>query len=471
MESVQEFESNLAAAVNTRRRELDSRQLPQLNKDLQMMVTASNTVSTALAKKSVFHNSSIRYDDAINDIVPPSTDSIPGGTEKIYVVGTRFGQYIAMLEYVLQHYQFNTTFLTPQRISKLNALLQSFNWDALNVTSENPNTRAFAEIVQEFKRCGDTFAISIVTNSLSQLSTTQASCTKDIKIISAFQREAYKLEVRTNVIPRAGLPATAPPSNDTIKTIKKAFSQAMRNAPFYTDLIKEILEENNGANASTKRDEALGRLEMEAQSQKKKKAAPKEEDYRAILVNAIRALGAASQQLALIVTKLNENLKTYQDSRTTFFSKVKDAFRRAFKLPAKEVEITITVISPTSQTQKRETIQFNAFIETLRRKARLLNGFAASEAAVWQKLNQMNDQKLLDVLSETISEISGILRQCSGIDEFFKAAVKDAAKSKIKGIKIEISTIENTIHKVKKLQADYSSKIEEQQQLKRLGIG
>ena len=33
MESVQEFESKLASAVSVRRKELDSRQMPQLNKD------------------------------------------------------------------------------------------------------------------------------------------------------------------------------------------------------------------------------------------------------------------------------------------------------------------------------------------------------------------------------------------------------------------------------------------------------
>ena len=470
MESVHEFEAKLVTAVDARRRELDSRQLTRLNKDLQMMVTASNTISSALAKKSVFHNSSIRYDEIIDDIVPPSLDSIPEDREKIYVVGTRFGQYIAMLEYAVQHYQFSCVFLTPPRISKLNALLQSFNWDSFNVSSENPNTRAFAEIVQDFKRCGDKFAIGVVVDSVSQLATTLSSALKALKVLSAFQREAYKLEVRTSVLPRTGLREDAPPSNDSLKTIKKAFGQSMHGAPFYTDLIKEILEENSGENAASKREDALFRLESEDQSQKKKKAEV-QEDYRAWLIDAIRALGGASQQLVAIVNKLSENLKIYQDSQVTFFSKVKDLFRAAFNMPTKEVEITINVTNPANQKVKRETIQFNSFIETLKKRAQLFNAFTVKNSAVRQKLTQMTDQQIFDTLSASISDINTILRQCVGIDEFFKTAVNDETKSRIKGIKIEISAIQNTIHKANRLRADYSARIEEKEQLKRLGIG
>ena len=470
MESVKEFESRLAAAVNSKRKELDSRQLPQLNKDLQMMFTASNTVSQALTKKSVFHNNSIHYDDKIDDITPPPSDYIPEGREKIYVVGTRFGQYIAMLEYAVQQYHFNCSFLTPQRISKLNALLRTFEWNALSTSSENINTRAFAEVIQEFRRSGDNLAINIVTNSVAQLSTTLTSVTKQLKLLSVFQREAYKLDVRTKVMPKAGLPDDAQPSNDTLKTIKKVFNQAMSGSPFYTDLIKEILAENSGADAEHRREDAIKHLDAEADAQHKKKREQKV-DHRATLVDALRVLGASSTQLVLIINRLGENLKIYEASQATFFSKIKDVFRAAFKLPAKEIEFTINITNPATQATKRETISYNKFVEMLKKKARLMNAFSERGSGAWQKLDAMTDQQLFDVLSSNISDLNTALKQCGGIDEFFKANAKGAAKSKIKGIKIEISAIENTIHTANKLRADYAGQVEEREQLKKLGVG
>ena len=470
MESVQEFETRLAEAVNSKRKELDSRQLPQLSKDLQMMLTASDTVAQALIKKSVFHNSSIHYEDKIEDIVPPPSEDIPESREKIYVIAARFGQYIAMLEYAAQHYQFTCAFLNPARISKLNALLRSFEWNALNTSSDSLNTRAFAEVVREFKRSGDNFAVNIVTNSISQLGSALTSCMKTLKALSMFQREAYKLNVRTSVMPKAGLPDGAQADNSALKAIKKVFAGAMNGAPFYTELIKEIFAENSGPDAERNRDAAIARVNAEGGGQKKKKEEAAV-DYRAILVDALRALGAAAQQLVLIINRFGENLRICQASQETFFSKLKELFRIAFKMPAKEVVFTIQVVNPATQASKRETIHFNSFSEALKKKARLLNAFSDKSSAAWQKLDAMTDQQLFDVLSSNISDLNTLLKQCGGIDEYFKSEAKGAAKSKIRGIKIEISTIQNSIHRANKLRAEYAGQIEEKEQLKRLGIG
>ena len=470
MESVQEFETRLAEAVNSKRKELDSRQLPQLSKDLQMMLTASDTVSQALIKKSVFHDSSIHYEDKIEDIVPPPSEDIPESREKIYVIAARFGQYIAMLEYASQHYQFTCAFLTPARISKLNALLRSFEWNALNTSSDSLNTRAFADVVREFKRSGDNFAVNIVTNSISQLGSALTSCMKTLKALSMFQREAYKLNVRTSVMPKAGLPDGAQADNSSLKAIKKVFAGAMNGAPFYTELIKEIFAENSGPDAERNRDAAIARVNADGGGQKKKKEEAAV-DYRAILVDALRALGATAQQLVLIINRFGENLRICQASQETFFSKLKELFRIAFKMPAKEVVFTIQVVNPATQASKRETIHFNSFSEALKKKARLLNAFSDKSSAAWQKLDAMTDQQLFDVLSSNISDLNTLLKQCGGIDEYFKSEAKGAAKSKIRGIKVEISTIENSIHRANKLRAEYAGQIEEKEQLKRLGIG
>ena len=149
MEDVREFESKLSQAVQDKRQNLEMVYLPQMNKDLQLMVSACNTVLNALIKKSVFHNSSAHYDARIDEILPPSVEPVNNDKEKVYELGSRFGQYLAMLDYVVHYFQFSCDYLTPPRIAKLNALLRTFNWDALLLSSENPNTASFAEILQK----------------------------------------------------------------------------------------------------------------------------------------------------------------------------------------------------------------------------------------------------------------------------------------------------------------------------------
>ena len=122
MEDVREFESKLSQAVQDKRQNLEMVYLPQMNKDLQLMVSACNTVLNALIKKSVFHNSSAHYDARIDEILPPSVEPVNNDKEKVYELGSRFGQYLAMLDYVVHYFQFSCDYLTPPRIAKLNEM-------------------------------------------------------------------------------------------------------------------------------------------------------------------------------------------------------------------------------------------------------------------------------------------------------------------------------------------------------------
>lgn len=467
MEGIQEFETKLRQELQDKKRELDSTQLPRMQKDVQLMVSACNTVLSALIKKSIFHNSSSHYTERVDEIIPPSTEQF-NDKESVYVLGSRLGQYLAMLDFASQYYQYNCDFLVPQKIAKLTGLLKTFNWDSLVVSSENPNTSAFAAIMQNFRRCGDPLAINIVFDGLSQLSRSLSSSMRVLKALSVYHRELYKLSVRDKVLSKMDLSGLSQDSDSALKAVKKVFSQSMKGEPFYTDLIKEILEENYSDNAETRRMEVLASLEKIIKNEERKEEP--EIDYRAELFNGIKLLGSVSQLLVVLVNKLVENQKAMQAAHMTFFKKLKEIFRKAFNLPAPDCEITMVITDPASQVQKRETISFNVFIEGLRRKSRLFNGFALKGSGVWQKLEGMSNVQLLDVLAKNLTEMNVIMRQCGGLDDYYKNQAKGELKTKIRGIKIELSTMKNTILKVNRIRADYSARIEEQEQLKRLGV-
>lgn len=466
MEGIQDFETKVRHAVSAARQELDSTLLPRMQKDIMLMSSACNTVLSALIKKSIFHNSSARYTDQVEEIIPPSKEPF-NEKERVFVLGSRFGQYLAMLDFAAQYYQFNCSSLTPSKIAKLNDLFKSFNWDSLLLSSDNPNTSCFAEIMQNFRKCGDSLAINIVSDGISQLSRTLSSVMRTLKTVSDYHREDYKLSIRENVLPKVDVPGDPPDVDEWLKAVKKAFAQTMKGQPFYTDLIKEIFYENYGPDVEHRRAEVLSKFEKAAKQETVEEPAI---DYRAQLVDGIKTLGGTSAHIQALAGKLAENQKIMQAAQMTFFKKLKDLFRRAFGLPPAEYEITIVLTDPATQIKKRETVNLNFFIDNLKRKARLFSGFSTKNSVVWQKLDPMTDTQLLDVLSRNLSEINALMRQCGGVDEYFKTQAKGEAKSKIKGVKIELSTIKNIVLKVNKIRADYSARIEEEEQLKRLGI-
>ena len=63
-----------------------------------------------------------------------------------------------------------------------------------------------------------------------------------------------------------------------------------------------------------------------------------------------------------------------------------------------------------------------------------------------------------------------MLGTLTALDDFFKETVAPLDRSKVKGTKMEISSLKNTIIKTNQRKAEYSSIVEEQKQMQKLGL-
>jgi cell shape-determining protein MreC len=63
-----------------------------------------------------------------------------------------------------------------------------------------------------------------------------------------------------------------------------------------------------------------------------------------------------------------------------------------------------------------------------------------------------------------------MLKILNGLDEFFKSAPLPQNRSKIKGLKMEITALKNSIVKANQRRSEYTAYIEEEAQLRKLGI-
>ena len=60
--------------------------------------------------------------------------------------------------------------------------------------------------------------------------------------------------------------------------------------------------------------------------------------------------------------------------------------------------------------------------------------------------------------------------QLNALDEFFKSTCQPSNKARIKGMKMDLEAMKNTLVNVNQKRAEYVSYIEEQAQMKKLGI-
>ena len=82
----------------------------------------------------------------------------------------------------------------------------------------------------------------------------------------------------------------------------------------------------------------------------------------------------------------------------------------------------------------------------------------------------MSEDKVLEYVNQQISECNRMLKVMNGLDEFFKNAPLPSDRSKIKGLKMEITALKNSVVKANQHRSEYSAYMEEEAQLKKLGI-
>jgi hypothetical protein len=468
METKNDFNDLLFQAIIERQQMFDSVLLPKLQEEFRIALSAAKTVETVLVKKGILVNDPYKYDNKTNDIDIPSDETYTE-TEKASVIGRRLSQYAAMLDYVTNYYQFNCDFLTTDRINKLIALNHVFYWEALSNTSNRMNTRGLAELVNGIRNGGDPLSLSIIVDALTQLSKSSAAVTKALKNLTDFHRERYKTAVRKLVMPSVNVSAETLEHGTAaaVKEVKRSFAENMKGQPFYAELIEEILKEEFSPEHAVLQQELLARLSITRKDDSKKAATT---SLKPVLLDGFRTLGSVSPQLDEIAGKLVENHEMILSADDSFGKKLAKIIRKAFGIPEKQQALQITTLDPATQTSKRETIDFNAFIEDLKRRSRVYTGFTLRSSPGYQKIEAMDEKQIVELLTRHIAELNTLCKQCAGLDDHFKQEAPQLMRERIRGIKVEISAIRNNLVKANQCRAEYASQVEELQQLKKLGI-
>lgn len=466
MEQTQNFNDILFTAITDRQKLFDTFLLPKLQEEFKVTQSAVKSVQTVLLKKGILRDDPYKYDSKLADIQIPPEDPYTE-TEKAVEIGRRLTQYEAMHDFLNNYYQFNCDFLNTDRINKLVALNKTFAWDTFSNASTKVNTKGLADLVTIIRGGDEPLSISIINDSLSQLSRSSVAITKGLKNLTDFLRERYKMAVRKMVLGDMVLNEGMIASGAAIKEIKRAFVTNMKGQPFYTELIEEILKEEYSPDHANLQQELLKKLAIVKLNDKKSAS---EESLKPVLLDGIRTIGCVAPQLDEIALKLQENNQHLLNMDKGFLQKMAKVFRKAFNMPEEQHEIIITAIDPVTQTSKRESMNFNIFIEDIKRRSRIYNGFTLRGSPQYQKIETMEEPLILDLLTRNIAEMSNIIKQFAGFDEYFKQSAHPEVRDRIRGIKVEISAIKNNLVKANQCRAEYASQVEEKQQLKKLGI-
>ncbi|MGL4987121.1 MAG: hypothetical protein ACRC5H_08325 [Treponemataceae bacterium] len=415
-----------------------------------------------LVQEDLYKNEKKVFDIAlINNTIFPDTDK---GVE----MGIRLSEYLQMMEYISTYFRFSIASLTIERIHILLELNETFMWASLGNASSNPNTKALADLLGIFRQRGDTITISTINEINAQLLGLSNQLHSQLTDILIFQEELYKEEMRNIIFFHANFSYEEGESVSEI--YEKAFTlfkTLQLNKRWESDLIMALVAENFGDERKILQEQVLHRLEVKADE---KTGDDDGINSKEMIIDGIATIATIYPQLAVVLEKIETNRKILEQQNINFLTKFLIFLRRMFNVPEKDTQYKLKIFDHLSHNMKTEVVELQKFLSTLKKRAEFYSDISSKSSKRYNAICKLSESALFDFLAQQLRECNRELTFLTALDVFFKSNVINANKTKIRGLKIELSAIQGILLKTNRAKSEYTLYTEQQKQLEKLGF-
>jgi hypothetical protein len=407
-----------------------------------------------LLKKGLVSEDPYKHESKMGEIQIPET-RVFSESEKKEQLSIRLASYDNQLDFLVNFYQFNMELFTLERIRRIRNLITYINWVHLSVDSEDINTRVVAELAFKARQGGNNTAQSIINGTLTNLMKTTCSIIEYLNIIQQYNREVYKLELRRSILAdMKGSP--------TLDLIKEEFALSMPECLFYPELAEEVLAEDYTSAGRGAQEEALDKLKVVVEEKQKP---VKEVTLKDFLLDGFQAIASMATTLSEIWLKFDENQMVLENQAISAWTKFRQFLERMLDLNQEDEQniYEIKYVETNGGNMVSERVNFKDFMLDL-------DASAKNCSSIVRNAGTQTESQLLDTLDRLLLEMQKRYKIISALDDYFKSHVTADDRSRVKGIKPELSTIKNALVKANQRRSEYLSQKEEAAQLKRLGI-
>ena len=468
MAGLESFESELDERLELRRQELEETELPQLKGHFGRMQSSFQAIHNVLKKKGLLKEDPYKYEERLSGLDVPS-DAPYLDSERDSELTQRLGKYETRLGYLVEYFDWSLTSLDLRTLKTVVKFVNFINWRSVSENSTQPTTRGLGEQMGKVKKGSDSLSANIVTDAQDQMSKASRQILSILKRVTAYQREQYKLEVRRSILTEPGIP-DAPAETQyeaALSAVKSAFPRLLPGVPFARDLIVEIFAENNPDGGEAIRATLLDQLKPTEKTTARKKP---EEELKPLLFDAARTLAGSSRSLEDAVRKLSDNVLVLESRKLSFAEMMRQIWERLRGKDATERRYTLEYVDSNTNARSSEELDFNQFVSTIGRRARVYNGLIAKSGPAWTKLQNSDEESLLRFVTKDAHELYELVRRLEALDTFLRAEIPREQRSQLRGINIETTAINDNLVRARKKTRQYVARIEEREQLRKLGI-
>lgn len=466
-EEIMIFTSQLEVALMAKQGWFNTERLQGMLEQFRLLFTCVRNLNEVFVKRSLIQPDPYKLESRISEIGTIETSGFTENEDPI-VLGKRFSDYEMMLDFICTYFRFSVENITVNRIKTLNELLNAFDWSNLSSNSSKSNTRALASTIQKARVNAPNVTVSLINDSVEK-------CVKCSKVIAAnlseladFQKEMYKGNLRKDLFEHPDFDkkkAFSSPEAEMTE-IKRLYVKTTGKKTFYTDLVQEIIAEDQGNDRLALRKKLLDKLEIKVTEAKKETRTVNPHD---LLMSAVFSLGVMGSILNGLYVKLSDNFDLLFAEKKSLFAKFLAALKKALGLKEKERECTVVIVDQKSGAKSTQTVQVNALLAQISKLSHIYSGIAA-KGNEYNKINAAKEDDALVFLNRQIQENQKLFTIINALDDHFKAHVEILLRPKVKGLKIDLSSYRNAIIAANKKRGEYASAKEEIEQMQKLGI-
>ena len=456
----------LKTAIKEKTEWFNFSELPKLLDTYRLLHTCVKNIYNILIQRSLLTPDPYKLEKKISDIVAPE-DTPYSDADRSVIIGARFSEYESMLDYVCTYVKFSVENMNIQKIKKLHDLNMSFLWGNMNSNNTKSNTRGLASLLLDARKNVPQITLSMINDSIAKSAQSVSEIEAMLKSLSDFYRETYKLRIRMDIQQHPSYNKMVDTPAEETAEIKKLFPSIMGKEPYYGDLISEIIDEDLASNKAQLQAAVLKRLEIPAKAEEPKQT---EVNTRFLLLDSVHSLVTLGAVYNEIVQKLTANVKILEEGHNSIFDKLKRAFRKAFNLKEPALIYNFVIVDLKKETKTQRPIDINVFISNLARKSGFYSVLENRSSGEFRKISEAAEANIFAFVNKQISENNETLILLNAADDYFKAHAPAKTRNSIKGLKIDLIAVKNALVKANSRRAEYTSYIEETEQLRKIGI-
>ncbi|MDR2702048.1 MAG: hypothetical protein LBB72_06435 [Spirochaetaceae bacterium] len=449
-----EYQKALEQALNARADWLNQTEFPKFKDEFRSFHVAFASLYKLLIQKKLISEDPYKHEAKIGEIVIPKM-IVPEGDKRDQLT-LNLSAYDSQLDYLVNFFQFSIDFLNLENIKRILGLVKYIDWSKLVVDAPTTTTRVVAELINDARAGSDALALNVINELTGKLGKCTGLIMNYLKEATAFNRESYKLELRQSI--------TGTMNDASVEQIKKKFPSAMPGRNFYPDLAEELIKEDFTPSGEELRSVVLKQLAI---PENKPKVVKKEVSFKVTLMDGLFVISTVSGALAEIAPKMEENHTLFQNRKQTLMERIREILREMFNKEPEPVIYDIEYIDSIKGTAVKEKVNYNQFRTDLDKRTRSFASFSSRNVS---RIEALDEKQLLTLLERAIRDAQSLHKTLGGLDEYFKAEAPKESREKVRGIKPELATIKNAFIKANQKRHEYSAQVEEEEQLKRLGV-